>query len=305
MVDGAIRDDLIEAGQFTLADAIHENHVVYVEFEKDDEDPTPTPPDPGPGIDLTKFYTISTSVEGCYDGACTITPDSRVPEGANATVEWNIADNYQIVEVLIDGIAVDKSIPNVAFTGTKADHEVIVKVVKLPSNGGNTEKGQYTVTVNRYGGDDSVTSSPSSVVDAGENVTVRWDASKSNTYKVFRVLVDGVELTSVANINKANQTFRKIGANHVVDIYLTDKDSDDMPIYPEEDYNRLNTKIVGGPGTVSGGGLIESGSDYSVSWNINAVTDPTSDNYSYYEVEEVTVNGQAKDETAIADGKVR
>ncbi|MCI8589966.1 MAG: hypothetical protein HFE77_04570, partial [Clostridiales bacterium] len=304
MVDDAMRDELIEKGQFTLDKAIHENHVVYVEFEKDDEDPTPTPPDPGPGIDLTKFYTISASIEGCYDGSCTITPNSRVPEGANATVEWNIADNYQIVEVMIDGIAVNKSIPNVAFTGTKADHEVIVKVVKLPSAGGTTEKGQYTVTVNRYGGDDSVTVSPSAVVDAGENVTVRWDASKSNTYKVFRVLVDGVELTSVSNINKANQTFRNIGANHVVDIYLTEKDNEEMPIYPEEDYNKLNTQIVGGPGTVTSGGLIASGSDYSVSWDINAVTDPTSEDYSYYEVEEITVNGEKKDDSAIADGKV-
>ena len=291
MVDDKIRDDLLEKGTYTLDKAIHENHTIYVEFEKDAE-PDPDDPKPTPGPDESKFYNIKTSVEGCYDGTCVITPSSRVNGGSDLTVNWTIPDNYTVTEVLIDGISVSKTIPSVDFTGIKSDHEVIVKVSKLPSTGGNTVKDQYTVTVNRYGGDDSVTVSPSSVVDAGDSVTVRWDATKSDKYKVFRVLVDGVELNSVANINKANQAFRRITANHVVDIYLTDKDSEEMPVYPDEDYIKLNTKIVGGPGTITNGGLVESGSDQTVSWNINSVTDPESANYSYYEVKEVTLNDE-------------
>lgn len=292
LVDDTIRDDLIEAGTFTLSQPIHENHVVYVEFEKD-ATPDPDNPNPTPVPDDSKFYDIKTSIDGCYDGTCTITPSSHVAKDSNLTVEWDIPSNYTVSEILIDGVSVSNTKESISFTGIKADHEVIVKVVKLPSTGGTSVKDQYTVTVNRYGGDDSVTVSPSSIVNAGDSVTVRWDATKSDKYKVFRVFVDGVE-TSFNNLNKANQAFRRITANHVVDIYLTEKDNEDMPVYPKDEYVNLNTKIVGGPGTITNGGLLKKGSDKSVTWTINSITDTDNVKYSYYEIKSITVNGETR-----------
>ena len=316
MVDDKMRDDLIDADAYTLEQAIHENHKVYVEFEKDAEpdpdkppvnppvDPdnpdVPTPPvDPN---DKDSYFTISTAIEGCYDGTCTITPSSRVLKGTNSTVEWNIANNYTVTAVLIDGVEVNKDIASADFTGVKADHSVVVKVAKLPSSGANVTKDQYTVTVNVYGGDDSVVVTPSTVADAGKTVLIQWNATASTTYEVFRVVIDGKEYTS-NNINKVNYYFRNLKGNHVVDIYLAEKGSPEMPVYPDDEFIKLNTQIVGGPGTITNGGVISSGSDKDVKWDINKQTDPTASDYTYYEVEKVTVNGEEKT-SDVTEGKL-
>ena len=306
MLDGQLRDDLISQNSFTLADPIHENHLLLVQIEKDPEvDPDePTPP----VIDDSQYFTVKTRIEGCFDNKCSITPTTRVAKGSDLIVEWDMPFDHQVVDVLIDGQSVGATNNSTKITAISADHEVVVKVVNLPTVGGNETDGQYTVTVNRYGGDSSVVVTPTTVGDAGSTVTVRWDASKSDKYEIYKVVIDGVEVTNKVNINKANNAFRNLSANHVVDIYVKDKAVDDTPVYSEDEYNRLNTQIVGGPGTITGGGVVEKGSNQEVAWGINTVTDPTQNDYSYYEIESIEVNGTELTEeelnNAVTNGKI-
>ncbi len=285
IMDGVIRDDLLGLNSFTFKE-LHKNHEVVVEFKDKPSKPT-TPPIPD---DVTKYYQIQTSIEGSPDGKCTITPTKRIEKGQDAKVEWTLASGYELVEVIVDGKAHTPSGNTVTFNGVGADHNVVVKVKKLPTNGGGYTEGQYTVTVNRYGGDDSCTVSKSAIVNLGDSVETTWSAG--GDYKVYKVVVNGKEVKANGKYN-----FNNIKKNNVIDIYFAKDDSEEMPEYDEKDYNKILTQIIGGPGEITSGAVIESGSNYEVNWEIapNAPTDPDDPNYVAYKVDKVEVNGEVVD----------
>ena len=70
-----------------------------------------------------------------------------------------------------------------------------------------------------------------------------------------------------------------------------------MPEYDEKDYNKILTQIIGGPGEITSGAVIESGSNYEVNWEIapNAPTNPDDPDYVAYKVDKVEVNGEVVD----------
>lgn len=301
LVDGVVRDDLLSANGLTLNN-VHENHAVYVEFTEG-EAPSGDKP-----VDVPNIYQVETVIEGCVDGSCSITPTTRVNENEDMVVTWTIGEGYKISEIVVDGTPFpDLDILQVTFYGIHSDHKVAIKVTKLPAAGGNQTDGFYTVTVNRYGGDGTIKVSPSGVVEKGSRYEVQWDAEPEN-YVPYKILVDGVEVSTrtkpVDEVVKGYTILSNIKGNHVVDIYYTEKpeEGDDIvvePEYPEDTFIKVNTQIVGGPGTITGGAVIKSETPYEVEWNINentgedaAKNDP---NYTYYEVEEVTVNGEVID----------
>lgn len=292
MVDGVIRDDLLLAGAYTFPEGIHGNHQVYVKFSNGLMPPKPIKP----ADDETPVtYKINTSLLGCTDGSCGITPTQRVEENEDVTIEWTLGEGYWVKEILVDGKPYDRQedAKEVLFTKIHADHEVTVVVEKLPSIGGGSTSGQYTVTVNRYGGDDTVTVSGSVTVDAHDMVTTTWDAG--DRYEIYKVVVDGVEKT-LTNTQKGSHTLRNITANHVIDVYITEKGSTTPPDFSGDDYIEVTTQITGGPGTITGGAILKKGSDYEVDWDINTKNvSPDDPDYTYYEVDHVTVDGQVVD----------
>lgn len=294
LVDGVVRDDLLTKGGLSFAD-IHENHAVYVEFAEGKGPSGNTP------VDVPNVYQVETSIEGCADGSCSITPTTRVNEDEDLTINWTLGEGYKVSEIIVDGESyADLEAAEIAFTGIHANHKVVVKVSKLPAAGGNQTDGYYTVTVNRYGGDGTINVSPSSVVDRGSRYEVQWDAENEH-YVPYKILVDGVEISTktkvVDEVLKGYTILSSIKGNHVVDIYYTDKpaEGEDLkePEYSEDSFIKVNTQIVGGPGTITGGAVIKTETPFEVAWNINSNNaDPTSEEYTYYEVDKVLINGE-------------
>ncbi|MDE5995314.1 MAG: InlB B-repeat-containing protein, partial [Eubacterium sp.] len=195
VLDNRIRDGLIGngvTGEFTFEEDVHKDYVFRVRFDEGEPSSTPVAKD---------YYTIATSIEGCFDGSCTITPTGRYVAGRDSVeITWDINDDlYRVDSVQIDNtiyfrhdsvktayeakhtkeelkgltLITDPTFSTNEFTRFRRiaqDHKVIVTVDKVPSIGGNATTGFYTVTVNTYGGDAFVASKvPSSqVLNAGE-----------------------------------------------------------------------------------------------------------------------------------------
>ena len=230
------------------------------------------------------------------------------------------------------------------FRRIAQDHKVIVTVDKIPTVGGNATSGFYTVTVNTYGGDAEVASQvvSSQVLNPGANYsagpansTTPSNKVTSDKLDIVAIFIDGARIMVPAGQNPntyyntfafssyrvggtstGKQIFRNIDGNHVIDIFFAPKGTD-----PEEwhekadedeiDFNKLNTKIVGGPGTITSGGYIDKdNADRTITWNIqdgktNGQTPDTTDkdgniipntNYSEYEVDTVTVTKTVYDD---------
>ena len=300
VVDGVVRDDLLTQTSYTFENGVHENHTIYVEFTT-----TTTPGGNTPGGDqpdpvVPATYQVKTSLVGNIDGSATITETTNLKAGANHSVTWD-KGNYEISKIVVDGIDYDiNSTKNVDFNGISANHEVVITLSKLPSIGGGTTAGQYTVTVNKYGGDDTCTVTPTTVVDANGNAKITWSAGSTKKYEIYKVYVDGVEKTD----GKKTESFIKISANHVVDVYFKEVDVDE-PDFSLDENVKVTTQINGGPGTISGGAVLEKGSGYTVEWtakdnrDANAATvdgdlagDQKDTAYTHYELVNVIVDGK-------------
>lgn len=313
-VDGYCRDDLLGKGQVTFNN-LAADHEVYVLFSKGAETPTPLPEE-------NSHYDITAEITGCYDGTCTITPGSkRVRTDESATVTWNIAPGYEIIDVQVDGVSFKYSSKStITFDKIRSNHHVAVEVRKtdgaLPTIGGSTTDGQYTVTVNRYGGDGKCTVSKSVVTDKGKSVPVSWSAKESDGYMVYAVKLNGVDQDkwvkdSQGNYYDEREVIVRATGNMVVDIYFAEKNKASDPDKPEpvvpdyrdpanEDrYVKVTTQLEGVAGEITNGAVLKQGSDYEVSWNIPRDSDPDSPNYVYYDIESVTINGQ---EAVLKDG---
>lgn len=300
VVDGVVRDDLLTQTSYTFENGVHENHAIYVEFTTSTTPGGNTPGGDQPDPVVPATYQVKTSLVGNIDGSATITETTNLKAGADHSVTWD-KGNYEISKIVVDGIDYDiNSTKNVDFNGISANHEVVITLSKLPSIGGGTTAGQYTVTVNKYGGDDTCTVTPTTVVDANGNAKITWSAGSTKKYEIYKVYVDGVEKTD----GKKTESFIKISANHVVDVYFKEVDVDE-PDFSLDENVKVTTQINGGPGTISGGAVLEKGSGYTVEWtakdnrDANAATvdgdlagDQKDTAYTHYELVNVIVDGK-------------
>ena len=288
IVDGVVRDDLIAQSGITFGEenGVHENHTIYVEFAKKADpttpstptDPTdPTDPDNPPTPVAPSTYQVKTSIVGCLDGSTTITPTTNVKAGEDHAVTWD-KGNYEIDKIEVDGIEWSgwKSEPkpqtSIDFTGIAGDHEVIITVSKLPTIGGSTTEGHYTITVNKYGGDEKCWTDPTQVLDLNATKTIKWGTGGSKNYQIYKVVVDGIEKEIKTAAASGSQPFSRIDANHVVDVYFKANDTDPSKTdySPDSPENvKVTTQIEGGPGTITGGTVMQKSDDntYKVEWN--------------------------------------
>lgn len=311
VVDGVVRDDLLTQTSYTFENGVHENHAIYVEFTESTTPGGNTPGGDQPDPVVPATYQVKTSLVGNIDGSATITETTNLKAGANHSVTWN-KGNYEISKIVVDGIDYDiNSTKNVVFNGISANHEVVITLSKLPSIGGGTTEGHYTITVNKYGGDENCTVEPGTTVvdpEKTKSVTVKWNPGGNNSkYEVYKVFIDGVEKTDVVSnkqgTHKIGSNTEPISANHVVDVYFKEKDADEPNYSPDSPENvKVTTQINGGPGTITGGAVLEKESDYTVEWGVNNNSsgqeiDGTLDNeskdtaYTHYELVSVTVDG--------------
>lgn len=343
-VDGVVRDDLRDASGYTCENPLADDVNVRVVFEKDSGS-TPSKPSDTPKPENT-FYSIKTRVEGATDPAeCTVTGAGSVKMGTDAQVTWSLRENsrYRIAKVTVDGEDVDLSSGSVDFKNVNSDHEVVVTLSTLPSLGGTdvVTEDKYTLTVNRYGGDDKVVTSQTKTVSEGARETPSWNATQSD-WKIVNIVIDGDDITSTLTERQLQQytynraPFNKgFTANHVVDIYMVqtkDENGDDIPepVVPDytdpDEFVTITTKLVGATGdvtgSITGGAVVKKDSgDYGVNWGLQTSEKDAmgnlsqgDDGYFYgndkngsgkyvcYELEKVVVDGKEVEKDA--NGKV-
>lgn len=285
-VDDVIRDDLLIDNKIEFND-INKNHKVYVEFVKQGGSSS----DESSNIGNTGYYQVKTKINGPID-ARTITPTKTVAKNSDYTVDWEINDGYYITGITVDGKAYSLDAKNVDFKGITTNHEVIVTVASLPGLGGDSTTGYYTVTVNKYGGDSTTKVSGNQVVNSGDNATVTWESTGS--YKVTSVYVDGEKIGTTA-MNSGKYDFSNITKNHVVDVYF-EKDGSSSGDWQKNPV-KITTQLIGGPGTISAGGVVSKGSDYTVTWDptLQVGNSPSDSDYAVYEINKVVVNDKTYD----------
>ncbi|NLQ13762.1 hypothetical protein HGI81_07895 [Olsenella sp. KGMB02461] len=297
IVNGVMRDDLLDAGSYTVEDPLTQDVKVSVVFAKDPVIKPDVPEKPKPPVTVDTHFTISTRVEGTTaQDVVALSPTQSVKNGENAQVTWSIAENsrYTISSVKVDGAEVDIAAGKFDFTGVSSNHDVVVTVTGLPSMGGTevTTVDKYTVTVNRYGGDSDVETSHTMTVNEGDTVHPMWNALNSK-WEIVKIVIDNKDITSELKGQTLQNTgaYRKgvfskpISANHVVDIYMAEPsdDPDSAPVIPDytdpNEYVHIKTKIVGAVGAVNGsitGGTTvkkDENASYDVDWSLQATTD--------------------------------
>lgn len=253
---------------------------------------------PAPAAPETTYCSITTRLRGSVDATTTLTPSASVKKGDSYKVTWFAGKDRYVSLVEVDGKPYDAKNSTIDFSDISTNHEVVVTVVKMPSAGSTVTPGWYTVTVNRYGGSEGLTASPTRTVDAGDSVNVWWQPEEG--YEVTEVVIDGKQHLTAEEIAKGSIDFAAVSANHVVDVRY-------KAIGHESDVSQLdylvNTKIEGGPGSITGGATVAPGGSYEVAWDpvVQTTSDPSDPNYAVYEVASVTVNGDeragARDDT--------
>lgn len=263
-VDGAIRDDLVKAGEITFAD-IAANHTVYVEFETGEASP-----------DLPHYQIITKKTGG--SNGCFLTNSASVKKGENREVSWKAADGYEVTEVIVDGIRQDvKNEGSIKFSGINKDH--VVEVVFRKTGGGENiyvDPNYAAINTSKVG---NGTIDQSVSVEKGKDQTITWHADAGNHVK--QVIVDGKDRTDL--IASGQITFQDISRDHTVEvIFEPDSGTVSDPKY------RIETQILGGPGNITPSAEVKQGENYTVQWDMAAADHK-------YTVKDVFVDGVKKD----------
>ncbi|MGN0518348.1 MAG: InlB B-repeat-containing protein [Acutalibacteraceae bacterium] len=283
IIDYVVRDDLLDQDYY-IFDDISLDHNVLVEFAQRTTPSTPT-----------GYYNVNTSINGA-SGSCTINKSQSVAEGDNYTVSWQVSPGYYISSIVIDGVDYDVDTKSVELKGIKSDHDIVITTQPLPTIGGGTTKGYYTVTANCYGVfSDGIFASKSTVAKVGDTVEVDWSAL--GDIHVYAIYVDGVMDEDPVIDHGVYLVTDNIQKNYVVDIYFAD-DLDHFNREYSTEKVMVKTQLIGGPGTITGGAMIPVGSDYTVEWDVfQSTADINSDEYEAFEVYKVVVNGEEQSVT--------
>lgn len=265
MVDGVIRDDLLNKNEYTFK-GIEEDHTVYVEFGQDKR------------VDTSEYYQVTTTRTG-GDDSCKISNSVSVKAGESATVTWSAGEGYVVKKVLIDGIlaATDQK-GSYTFHGMGRNHDVEVVFEKAEDKGTIHVTEEYsTVTTSKRGNGTVLT--PSASVKNTDSHTVKWQPDPG--HKVAKIIVDGQEITEESILKSGQYTFSPVDHDRTIEVvFEADPDSPDYPGPVDPDVEKttftVETLITGGPGTITPGAAIEvvtnegkpeAGTDYKVEWD--------------------------------------
>lgn len=265
IVDGVVRDDLIDAGKITFEN-VDAGHTVTV-VVADDGDPTdpdgpdgPLPPDPdGPDDPRTPEDGDLFRVTVTCSGAGSAGPSALVKAGGSHTVTWTGENGVAPVAVYVDGCLRPSltAAGSIAFTGLAAHHRVHVVFPANPDDPDNPpdpdnpDADRFTVTTHLTGGAGTIAGSASYA--PGANAHVPWTVGDG--WRVKAVTVDGQwrpELTGATQVN-----FPAIDANHEVVVEL------------EEDLWRVDV-TYSGCGTAGQSATVRAGASHQVTWSPQA-----------------------------------
>ena len=219
------------------------------------------------GVDLyakwIEVYTVTIGQRG--EGEVSLSSaDGQVNpfrKGTDVLVSYQPASGYRVAGVWLDEQYLEPA-ANGTLTIPALDREYFVLVEFEPVDPDEPPVGDdgifYRVDTALNGGAGS-TITPSVCLAADdaktENYTVRWQAAPG--YRVKMVKVDGIVRSDL--IGKTSVTFAKIAADHSVEVtFVTEEE------FARKDTYWVQTKLTGGPGTISPSLEVAPGSDYSV-----------------------------------------
>lgn len=231
VVDGVERPDLLDAGSFTFSN-LQGDHTVHVVFE---QDPPPA-----------RLFQISVVLEG---GPGETSGSGSVPEGNDCLATWKPAEGYRVVSVTVDGTERPDLIDagQLPFTAVDRDHSVVVKLEQEP---------RYTVTTEIVGAPGGTITPSAGGLLEGSNYTVEWTVPAG--CHISSVTVDGVVRDDLLEADMVE--FRDLSADHHVVVTV---EANEEPSKPEKFLIDVTWE---GPGSASGGGAYEAGSDQRVTW---------------------------------------
>lgn len=231
VVDGVERPDLLDAGSFTFSN-LQGDHTVHVVFE---QDPPPT-----------RLFQISVVLEG---GPGETSGSGSVPEGNDCLATWKPAEGYRVISVTVDGTERPDLIDagQLPFTAVDRDHSVVVKLEQEP---------RYTVTTEIVGAPGGTITPSAGGLLEGSDYTVEWTVPAG--CHISSVTVDGVVRDDLLEADMVE--FRDLSADHHVVVTV---EANEEPSKPEKFLIDVTWE---GPGSASGGGAYDAGSDQRVTW---------------------------------------
>ncbi|MEG0380019.1 MAG: hypothetical protein RR614_16190, partial [Eubacterium sp.] len=71
-------------------------------------------------------------------------------------------------------------------------------------------------------------------------------------------------------------------------------------------YLKVETKLVGGPGEITGSAIVKEGDDYKVEWKLpESITNEKSETYNHYLVDKVIINGEGKNPDTVTQAEFK
>lgn len=252
-VDGQVMSGLATVGAYTFP-AITENHSVMIRLEK---------------ADLSGGLSLDTRIVGGAGGASITPSEKNVPAGANRTVAWSAPPGWRVASVTVDGVDRGDLLRKgkADFPAMSHSHSVVVVLEE-----GEAEPGAlWPVDVSFEGAGEA---GQSARVPAGTDHLVTWHGDAGA--RPVSVEVDGVPRPDL--LDAGGLPFHTVHAAHRVHVVFPDA-TDGTPLF------RVDAKITGGAGAISGAGSVPAGSDREVTWT----TAPG------WRVKSVTVDGMEQD----------
>ena len=292
------------------------------------------------GPEMEKTYDVKTSLVGYFGGqgndACTISDSRAVKQGQNYDLSVNVADGYEVAYIALKSQGKTTYLSNediakatsgkYTLVSINENVEITAKVFRLPTIGSPKSDAinQYTISVNAYSPEmQAVDVSNSAAVEAGSNYTVNWGVKSdfASSYKIYKVVIDGIEHRLDIGSEFASKTFEDINANHIVDIYYAKIAEGGQPFDPSIDVQNstyVQTVVVGGVGinSYSYGAYVTKGSNFTSSWqpasNINVrnivdadsgLTTPEGGYFADQKIKSVRVNDYLLEESEYEGNK--
>ncbi|MEG0378698.1 MAG: hypothetical protein RR614_09505, partial [Eubacterium sp.] len=226
-------------------------------------------------------------------------------------MNWEAKTGYHIVQIMVDGAEYPITNPgSLNFEKIGQDHTVVVTYASdVPDFDQSTTPGFWTITTRQSGGDPKAVDTgltPTTVVKKNSNHDVQWHANAEKGYSIESIILDkdtgDEKILNADEIAKGRYAFSDIAKDHTVDVSFKNENQTD----PTDKYLKIETKLIGGPGEITGSAAVKQGDDYTVNWHLpESITNPESETYNHYLIDQIIVNGDVKTPEEMNDAEFK
>ena len=191
-----------------------------------------------------KTYTITASVDG-DGGSISHAGPTTVNHGGSQTYIITPNDDYEILNVLVDGTQVDLTGNQYTFTNVISNHTIVAKFIAV---------GEVTYTITATVGDGDGTITPSGEIKVAEGGSLTFTMTPAEGWKIELVLVDGIN--NEGAVAAGSYTFTNVNDDHAITVIFEKDGGIDMErisplsVYPNPTNGKLFINSVSQLNTV-------------------------------------------------------